>query len=406
MQPSDKDTALRARAQQLIPGGMWGHQRVQALPRGYPQYFAAGDGARVTDVNGHTYIDFMCSWGPIILGHRHPAVDQAALTQISAGDCLNGPTKHAVELAELLVNTVSHADWALFQKNGSDATTTCVTIARAATKKRKMLVAQGAYHGAVPWCSPSVLGVTSEDRAHIITYHFNDPDSLCHAAQAAGGDLAGVLVSAFKHDLGIPQETPTPAFAQVAREVCDAAGAALILDDVRAGFRLHLAGSWEGTGVRPDLAAYSKAIANGYPLAAVAGAEHLRQAAASVFVTGSFWYAGSAMAAAVATLGELTRLDAPALLYRAGMRLRQGLNAQAERLGLRLIQTGPPAMPLIQFADDPDATLGERFCQEALRRGVYLHHKHNMFLSCAHTDAVIDQALNATEDAMKAVAAQ
>ncbi|HET7409367.1 MAG TPA: aminotransferase class III-fold pyridoxal phosphate-dependent enzyme, partial [Paracoccaceae bacterium] len=124
------DSALRERAASVIPGGMWGHQRATALPEGYPQFFEGGEGCRVRDVNGRTYIDFMCSWGPNILGHQHAAVNAAALAQIAAGDCLNGPTAHAVELAELMVETVAHADWALFQKNGTDATTTCVTLAR------------------------------------------------------------------------------------------------------------------------------------------------------------------------------------------------------------------------------------------------------------------------------------
>ncbi len=114
---------------------------------------------------------------------------------------MNGPSAAMVELAERLVQTVGHADWTQFQKNGTDATTTCVTIARAATGKRKLLAARGAYHGAVPWCSPSVLGVTSEDRAHISYYEFNDAESLRAAAQEAGDDLAGVLVSAYRHDL-------------------------------------------------------------------------------------------------------------------------------------------------------------------------------------------------------------
>lgn len=397
------DADLRERGQRVIPGGMWGHQRAAAVPAGYPQYFASGDGARVSDANGNTYIDFMCSWGPIVLGHRYPKVDMAAQAQLQAGDCLNGPTRHAVELAELLVETIPHADWALLQKNGTDATTTCVTVARAATRKRKVLVARGAYHGAAPWCSPSVAGVTTEDRAHLLYFVFNDADSLRDAAREAGNDLAAVVVSAFRHDLGVAQEEPSKEFAQAARTICDEAGAALILDDVRAGFRLDLKGSWEGTGVRPDLAAYSKAIANGYPLAAVTGSEHLRSAAASVFVTGSFWYSGSAMAASVATITELKRLDGPQRMRRAGERLRKGLYDHADRFGLDLIQSGPPSMPLVQFAGDPDAAIGERFCQEALKRGVYMHHKHNMFMSCAHTDEVVDAALDAIGDAMRAV---
>jgi glutamate-1-semialdehyde 2,1-aminomutase len=378
--------------------------RAAAVPAGYPQFFEGAEGARLRDVNGRTYIDFMCSWGPIILGHRHPEVERAARAQLDAGDCLNGPTEHAVRLAEKLVALQPHADWALFQKNGSDAMTSCVTLARAGTGRRKILVARGAYHGAVPWCSPSLVGVTTEDRAHLLHFTYNDIDSLDAAVAQAGDDLAGIVVSAFRHDLGIAQELPTADFARAARAHCDRLDAALILDDVRAGFRLHLGGSWAGLGVAPDLAGYSKAIANGYPLAAVTGNDRFRAAGEQVFVTGSFWYGGAPMAASVATLQVLEREDGPARLRAAGTRFAEGLTASAARHGYDVTLSGPPAMPLMQFADDPDASLGEAFCQQALARGVYLHNKHNMFLSLAHTDAVIDEALGAIDDAFAALA--
>lgn len=399
-----RDQALRDRAARVIPGGMWGHMRAAAVPAGYPQFFAGGAGARVTDVDGREYIDFMCAWGPIILGHRHPVVEEAARARREAGDCLNGPTDQAVELAELLVETMPMADWALFQKNGGDATTVAVTIARAATRRRKILLARGAYHGAAPWCSPSLVGVTAEDRAHLVYFDFNDIASLDAAVAEAGADMAAILVSAFRHDLGRALEDPAPAFAAAVRAHCDKAGAALILDDVRAGFRLHPGGSWERHGVRPDLAAYSKAIANGHPLAAVVGGERFREAAAEIFTTGSFWYAGAPMAAAVATIRELHRIDGPALMREAGLRLRAGLAEQAARHGFEIVQSGPPSMPLLQFAGDVGDRLGETFCQEALRRGVYMHHRHNMFLSAAHTAAEIDCALDATDSAFAALA--
>jgi len=266
-------------------------------------------------------------------------------------------------------------------------------------------VAKGAYHGAVPWCSPSLVGVTTEDRAHLMHFTYNDIDSLTDAVNAAGDDLAAVVVSGFRHDLGVPQELPTAAFARAVRAACDASGAAMIVDDVRTGFRLHLGGAWEGLGVRSDLSAFSKAIANGHPLAAVTGTDRFRDAAKSVFVTGSFWYSGAPMAAAVATLDELARIDGPAVMERAGQRLRSGLDEQALRHGFELRQTGPAVMPLVQFVgDDPKASLGNSFCTEALKRGVYMHHKHNMFLSTAHTDAEIDRALEATEGAFAALA--
>jgi glutamate-1-semialdehyde 2,1-aminomutase len=163
-----RDAALRERANKVVPSGMWGHLHAAKLPEAYPQFFRRGEGGVLWDVDGNRYVDFMCSWGPNLLGHHHPEVEEAAERQRRDGDCLNGPAEVMVELAELVVDMVGHADWTQFQKNGTDATTTCVTIARAATGRRKILVAKGAYHGAVPWCSPSLLGVSAEDRAHLV----------------------------------------------------------------------------------------------------------------------------------------------------------------------------------------------------------------------------------------------
>ncbi len=406
VQVDTPDQKLRARAQRVIPGGMYGHMRSAGLPAGYPQFFARGEGCHLWDVNGRRYVDFMCSWGPVVLGHKHPAVTEAVQRQMAAGDCLNGPSERMVELAERLVGLIPHADWAMFAKNGTDATTTCVTLARAATGRRKILVAKGAYHGAVPWCSPYPLGVTAEDRAHLLTFTYNDAASLEAAVAQAGDDLAGVVVSAFRHDYGLDQELPDGAFARRARELCDAKGAALILDDVRAGFRLTLRGSWDLVGVQPDLSAWSKAIANGYALAAVTGNERFRDAASKVFVTGSFWYSAVSMAASLATIDELERIDGPRRMREMGLRLRQGIAAQAAASGIGVRQSGPPQMPTLLFDNDPDCAKGDRFTVEALKRGVYLHPRHNMFLSAAHTEADIDFALDATKEAFTALAAR
>ncbi|TXL69532.1 aspartate aminotransferase family protein [Vineibacter terrae] len=406
VQVDTPDQKLRARAQRVIPGGMYGHMRSAGLPAGYPQFFARGEGCHLWDVDGRRYVDFMCSWGPIVLGHKHPAVTEAVQRQMAAGDCLNGPSERMVELAERLVGLIPHADWAMFAKNGTDATTTCVTLARAATGRRKILVAKGAYHGAVPWCSPYPLGVTAEDRAHLLTFTYNDAASLEAAVAQAGDDLAAVIVSAFRHDYGLDQELPDAAFARRARELCDARGAALILDDVRAGFRLTLRGSWDLVGVQPDLSAWSKAIANGYALAAVTGNERFRDAASKVFVTGSFWYSAVSMAASLATIDELERIDGPRRMREMGLRLRQGIAAQAAAAGIGVRQSGPPQMPTLLFDNDPDCAKGDRFTVEALKRGVYLHPRHNMFLSAAHTEADIDFALEATKEAFAALAAR
>ena len=398
-----KDSELRARAARVVPGGMWGHQNAANLPEGYPQFFSSAQGCRIRDVDGNEYIDFMCSWGPVLLGHHHPEVEAAAARQAAAGDCQNGPGEAVVELAELLVDTIPHADWVQFQKNGTDATTMAVTFARAGTGKRKVLVAKGAYHGAVPWTSPSLSGVTAEDRAHIDHYIYNDVASLEAAVDRNSGDLAAIVASAFRHDVGIDQEMPSAAFARRARELCDATGAALIIDDVRAGFRLHLGGSWETVGVRPDLSAWSKSIANGHSLAAITGNDRFRDAVKGTFSTGSFWTAAVPHAAGVATIRALKRDDGIGHMVAMGERFRSGMEALSRKHGIGIRQTGPVQMPLVLFEDDAELKKANAFCSAALRAGAYFHPKHNMFLCTAHQAADIDAALVAADVGFEAV---
>jgi glutamate-1-semialdehyde 2,1-aminomutase len=400
--PRTIDAALRERASAVIPGGMYGHQAVSSLPPEYPQFMRGGRGARVWDVDGNEYVDLMGSYGPVVLGHRHPAVEQAAREQEALGDCQNGPGPVLVELAELLVATVSHADWAMFAKNGTDATTMCCTIARAQTHRRLILVARRAYHGAAPWCTPRPAGTTEADRANLRLYDFNDLASARAAAEQAGGDLAGIMVSPFRHDAGYDQELVDPAFARGLRELCDETGAALILDDVRCGFRLHHGSSWEPIGVLPDLSAWSKAIANGYPLAAVLGAGRFGDGARQIFVTGSFWFSAVPMAAAIATIKALKAEDAVAAMERAGTALRAGILAQAASSGLDVSYTGPVQMPYLTFAGDSKHALASAFAAETMRRGAFIHPRHNWFVSAAMTDDDIDVALEATGGAFAA----
>jgi len=239
------DRALRERASRALPGGVYGHVSSSLLWPGAPQFVSRAEGSRIWDVDGREYVDLMCSWGPILLGHRHPAVEEAVERQHRLVDCGNGPSPVMVNLAERLIATVGHADWALFAKNGGDATTLCLTLARAHTGRATILVAEGAYHGALPWCNPERLGTVPGDRAHLAYYRFNDLESVRAAVRAHPGDLAGVIVSPFRHDAGFDQELPDPVFARGLRELCDETGALLILDDVRAGFRVALGSSWE-----------------------------------------------------------------------------------------------------------------------------------------------------------------
>ncbi|WP_121257735.1 aminotransferase class III-fold pyridoxal phosphate-dependent enzyme [Nocardioides ferulae] len=394
------DLALRARAEKVIPGGMYGHMAVNALvPPAYPQFWSRVDGAYGWDVDDNRYIDFMCAFGPMVLGYHNRVVQAAARKQAELGDTMTGPSALMVEFAELLVATIPHAEWAIFAKNGTDATSTAVRVARAATGKTKFLKATPAYHGANDWFTPIPTGVVESERANIVYFDYNDPASLEQAVSAHAGDIAAILVTPFQHDSFIPQESVTPAFARRARELATQEGAALVLDEVRSGLRIDVRGAWEQLGVRPDLTAYSKALANGHPISALVGVDGLRDAASHIYVTGSFWYSAVPMAAGIATLTHAVEIDAPGVIGSAGRRFKDGLEAQGVAAGLPLRLTGPVQLPHLSFADDPELKKAFAFTDAAIRHGVLLHPWHNMFVSTAHTDDVVDDALARTERA-------
>jgi len=394
---NSRDRELRDRAAAVIPGGMYGHQSVGLLPDDYPQFFEKGEGAHLWDADGNRYLDFMCAYGPNLFGYAHPEIDAAFVRQLEKGDTLTGPTGLMVELAEALTGMITHADWAIFCKNGTDATTMALTTARAHTKRRIVIRAKGAYHGALPWCVPRPAGVIESDRAHQIFCAYNDPASLEAAAAEAGDDLAAIFAAPFKHDAFIDQAEPDLAYARKAREICDRTGALLIVDEVRAGFRLTRDCSWSRIGVQPDLSTWGKCVANGHPLSVMLGADKARKAAASIYVTGSFWYQAATMAAALETLRLVRDTDYLERITALGERLRNGLAERASAAGFGLRQTGPGVMPLFLFDDDPDLRKGFCFSSEMLNRGVYVHPWHNMFLCAAMTPADIDGALDAAE---------
>ncbi|MDE2357210.1 MAG: aminotransferase class III-fold pyridoxal phosphate-dependent enzyme [Alphaproteobacteria bacterium] len=403
MRANSRDRQWRDRAEAVIPGGMYGHQSTRLLPDDYPQFFARAKGARLWDADGQELLDFMCAYGPNLMGYGDAEIDAAYIEQLRHGDTLTGPTPLMVELAERFVAMVSHADWAMFCKNGGDATQMAVMIARAHTRRKTLVMARGAYHGANPWCQTRTAGVTPGDKAHQILCDYNDVASLEAAVAQAGDDLAAVFAAPLKHDAFIDQALPDPAYARRARELCDATGAVLVVDDVRAGLRVARDCSWSKVGVAPDLSSWGKCIANGHPISALLGSDKVRKAASSVYATGSFWFQAAPMAAALATLHRVRHSDYLEHIEALGARLREGLDARATAAGFKLKQSGPSTMPLFLFEDDPDIRLGFAWCSQMLARGVYLHPWHNMFLCAAMTTADIDETLDAAEGAFEAV---
>jgi glutamate-1-semialdehyde 2,1-aminomutase len=383
---------------------MYGHMTVGYLPAAYPQFYARSEGTRVWDVDGNEYVDFMCAFGPMILGYKHAGVEAAAHAQREQGDTQPGPSAAMVDLAELLVDRVDHADWAIFAKNGTDATTVSLMVARAHTGRSKVLAATGAYHGSAPWANFRLDGITPEERANLSYYDFNDAASLERAVDDAGGtEIAAIIASPFKHNAGFDQEEVDPEFARRLRAVCDESGAALVMDEVRTGFRLNHGGSWEPLGVNPDLSAWSKAIGNGYPIGAILGSAAYAEAASRLFVTGSFWFQAVPMAAAIATIHALREEGAVATMERVGNRLRDEFDDLARSAGVEIYQTGPVQMPNLSFPGDVDFAKAKAFSAAMLEHGVIVHPRHNWFLSAAHGDADVDRFLEGAESGLRAV---
>lgn len=399
-----KSLALFERAASVVPGGIYGHTSPAAtLPGCSPYYAERARGARYWDVDGNEFLDLLCGYGPIILGHQHPEVEAAADEQRARGSTLNHPGPVMVELAERLVDLVDFAGWAVFGKNGSDMTTWATQVAREFTGRKKILKARGAYHGSHSWCTPGHGGLIEEDYAHIHAFPWNDLDAFNDLAKRHQGEVAAVVMTAFHHPAFADSELPAPGFHQGIQETCRREGIVFILDDVRSGFRLHPGGSHRFFGFEPDLICFSKAIANGHPLSAALGRDELKRAASRVFLTGSFWGSAAPMAAAMATLQILVRDGGVARLAAVGAQLRAGMHALATRYGFPIRYTGPDAMPFMTFAEETNFYRSQAFCREAVRLGAYLHPHHNWFLSTAHGEKEIQETLEIAEAAFAVV---
>lgn len=386
--------ALYERANRVIPGGVYGHQSpVLTVPGAFPAFAQRAEGPYYWDVDGNRYIDYMCGYGPNILGAAHPEVEAAVRRQSELGDTFNHPTEHFVQLAEKLVELVDVADWAFFGKNGADMTRWAVRVARESTRRQVILRVEQAYHGTDSWSSDSLAGVIADDRRHVRTLPWNRPDILAELAREAGNDLAAIIVTPFHHPSYGDSVFASDEFRAAVHQVRETTGCLLIMDDVRGGFRLHLGGSHRVTGWEPDLICFSKAIANGYALAACVGRSEFKIAASRVFATGSFWTSAIAMVAALKTIEILERENGPAFLESQGRLLTEGMCRVARSHGIDLVASGPPALPFVRVAADASFRQQQRLCSLAVEEGLFLHPHHNWFLSLAHSPDVIEETL-------------
>jgi glutamate-1-semialdehyde 2,1-aminomutase len=399
-----KSMALFERARRVIPGGIYGHTTpAQLVPTEFPYYATRAEGCHYWDADGREYLDFLCAYGPIVLGYRHPEVEEAAERQRREGDCFNHPTSLMVELAERLVALVDFAEWCVFGKNGSDMTTWAVQVAREFTGRKKILRARGSYHGSHAWCTPGHGGLIEEDRLHVHDFVWNDLSSVDELVWQHRDQVAAIIITPFLHPSFADSVLPAPGFLQGLQKICRERGIIFILDDIRAGFRLHLGGSHRYFGFEPDITCFSKALGNGYPISAALGREELRVAASRVFLTGSFWHSAVPMAAALACLRVLERENAIAKMQQLGMLLLDGLEQRVSRHGLQVRGSGPPSLPMMRFSNETNLFRQQRFCAETVCRGVFFHPHHNWFMSAAMSETDIEHALAVADEAFAIV---
>lgn len=392
---------LFERAARVIPAGIYGHASpVLTVPGAFPYYAARAEGGRYWDVDGNEFIDFMCGYGPIVLGHQHAEVEEAAERQRREGNCFNHPTARMVELAETLVEWIDYADWAVFGKNGTDMTSWAVQVARASTRRKKILKVQGGYHGIAPWCNPGHEGWIEEDRAHIHDFVWNDLQSVSDLLTKYRGQIAALITTPFHHPSFSNSVLPAPGFLAAVEKLCREQEVLLILDDIRAGFRLHQGGSHHWAGFTPDIGCYCKALGNGHPISAAVGTKALRVAASKVFLTGSYWNSAVPMAAALTTMKIIRRDNVIEGLRVQGERLMEGLVQVATAAGFKVTNSGPPAMPLLMFEEDAGLQKQQSFCVAMAQLGVFLHPHHNWFLCAAHTEAQIDFTINQAREVL------
>ncbi len=414
------------RARELFPGGVNSPVRAFRGVGGEPFVVERGEGARIWDVDGRSYIDYVLSWGPLVLGHAPPPVLDAVSRAMRCGTSFGIPTEVEVELAELVTQRMPHVEMLRFVSSGTEATMSAIRLARAATGRDVILKFDGCYHGhadsflvkagsgVATLGLPNSPGVPEALASLTVVAGFNDLAAV--ESLLARHSVAAIIVEPVVGNAGfIP---PDPAFLPGLRALADAHGALLVFDEVMTGFRVAPGGARERFGITADLTTLGKVIGGGFPVAAYGGRRDLmRQIAPDgpVYQAGTLSGNPVAMAAGVATLGLLTE-DVHDEIVRCTDRLVLGLRGIAAHRRVPFTAESAGSMWGFFFRDEPvrsfadaktsDVDRFRRFFHEALERGVYLAPSpfEAAFMSSAHTNHVVDETLDRLDGAMAAVA--
>jgi len=417
-----RNETLFTSSQAVIPGGVNSPVRAFRSVGGTPPFLERGAGPFVWDADGKRYIDYVGSWGPMVLGHAHPEVVRAVQEAAGKGLSFGAPTEAELEMADLLIRLMPSLEQVRLVSSGTEATMSAIRLARGFTGRSKIVKFEGCYHGhadsllvkagsgALTFGQPSSSGVPAETAAHTLVLDYNDVDGLERCFHSVGGEIAAVIVEPVAGNMNLV--VPKPGFLEAIRQLCSRHGAVLIFDEVMTGFRVGLGGAQALYKVTPDLTTLGKVIGGGMPVGAFGGRRDIMGKLAPM---GPVYQAGTlsgnpvAVAAGLATLKLVQAQGFYDSLARSTTSLVEGLSATARRLGISFSAQAVGGMFGIYFRSRPPVTYGEvmecdkeafnRFFHAMLDKGVYFAPSayEAGFVSAAHGKSEIEATVSAAE---------
>jgi glutamate-1-semialdehyde 2,1-aminomutase len=421
-----KSQALYKRAIKIIPGGVNSPVRACKSVGADPLFIERGEGCMIYDADGNRYIDYIGSWGPLILGHRHPAVVEAIISVLERGTSFGAPTDLEIQLAQMVIDAVDSVDVVRMVNSGTEATMSAIRLARGATGRDFVIKFDGCYHGHADTLLvaagsgvatlgiPGSPGVPEAVVQHTISLPFNDKDAIKKVMEEKGDKIACIIVEPVAGNMGMVP--PADGFLETLREVTEKHGAVLIFDEVMTGFRVAYGGAQSLYGIAPDLTCFGKVIGGGLPVGAYGGKKDLMS---QIAPQGMIYQAGTlsgnpiAMTAGIATLEQLKKDGVYESLEKSSGRLVAGLANAAQKAGVAA-RVGHVGSMLGMFFTDQDVAcfddaktcdleLFSKFYQGMRQQGVYIAPSQfeALFLSTAHADEHIDATVNAVEQVLK-----
>ncbi|MBM2827036.1 MAG: Glutamate-1-semialdehyde 2,1-aminomutase [Dehalococcoidia bacterium] len=416
---------LYTEAQKYMPGGVSSPVRAFRAVGGNPLFIQRGAGPRLYDADGNSYIDYVCSWGPLILGHAHPSVVAAIVQAVERGTSYGAPTEAEIELAKLITSALPSVEMVRFVNSGTEATMSALRLARAYTRRDKIIKFDGCYHGHADGLLvkagsvvatlglPDSPGVPESYAQHTLVAPYNDLEAVARLLEANRGQVAVIIVEPMAANMGVVQ--PKPGFLEGLRDLTRDHGSLLIFDEVITGFRVGWSGAQGLYGVQPDLTCMGKVIGGGLPVGAYGGRREIMEMVAPM---GPVYQAGTlsgnplAMAAGMATLRELQREGVYQQLEERSVRLAEGLKDVAREAGTRVVSNRVGSVMTLFFTDrevtdyasarTSDTVRYAAFFRAMLERGIYLAPSQfeAAFVSVAHTGEDIEETMRAAAEAL------